>query len=83
MSDRMLRLPGPWTARAACRGQGPTLWFPEHGDSAGAARAAAICARCPVRQDCADYAAAANEHWGIWAGMGREARKRQRRGSAA
>jgi Transcription factor WhiB len=28
-----------------------------------------VCARCPVRDECADYALAATVTWDIWAGV--------------
>ena len=33
------------------------------------ARAKAICARCPVIRECAAYAIAAGERFGVWGGL--------------
>lgn len=65
-------IPAPWVDRAACAGTDPALWFPDTGEHATQARA--ICAGCPVRTDCRDYAIAAEEQGGIWGGMGRDER---------
>jgi WhiB family transcriptional regulator, redox-sensing transcriptional regulator len=32
-------------------------------------RAKAICAACPVRKDCLDYAIATHEPHGVWGGL--------------
>jgi hypothetical protein len=49
-----------WVTRAACRNVDPELFFPA-GDSgpvfdAQVAAARAVCARCPVRAECLDWA---------------------------
>jgi hypothetical protein len=31
--------------------------------------AKALCAECPIRQQCLEYAVEANEEWGIWGGL--------------
>jgi WhiB family transcriptional regulator, redox-sensing transcriptional regulator len=48
-----------WRHRAACRDEDPELFFPisEVGPGARqAAQAKAVCARCPVREQCLRYA---------------------------
>lgn len=62
-----------WTARAACRAPGvdPELFFPVGDAGPGLAQAAAakrICAGCPVRACCLDWAVGAGEPDGIWGG---------------
>lgn len=42
-----------WVSAAACRGLNPDLF---HGDAAADAQAVAVCAGCPVRQECLDTA---------------------------
>lgn len=54
---------------AACRGLAPDVFFPAHGDVAGSRRAKAICATCPVRDECLDVALRNCERHGIWGGM--------------
>ncbi len=65
-----------WHARAACRGRGPELFFPPSGEDGLMAKA--LCARCPVREECL---AAGRKELGIWGGTSeRERRKRRRLG---
>jgi WhiB family transcriptional regulator, redox-sensing transcriptional regulator len=66
-----LRL-GPWSDRAICVHEDPALFFPPHGDPADKARQ--ICAECPARIDCLDYAIDAGE-FGIWGGLDQEQRR--------
>ena len=64
-----------WQLRAACRGPRSTVFFPpasgERRDEREAreARAKMICAQCPVRIECRDYALAIREPHGIWGGL--------------
>lgn len=53
----------------------PALWFPEKGGGAAARR---VCASCPVRFDCLDYAVHAREEFGIWGGVGEQVRRELR-----
>jgi WhiB family transcriptional regulator, redox-sensing transcriptional regulator len=61
-----------WRARAACRGTNPALFFDLHPDAVAAAKA--VCADCPVRQECATHALAAGEEFGVWGGFAAEQR---------
>jgi WhiB family transcriptional regulator, redox-sensing transcriptional regulator len=56
-----------WRYRAACRGVDLEVFFPGRGESAEPARQ--ICARCPVRQPCLDYAISHGIVDGIWGGL--------------
>ena len=56
-----------WRYRAACRGADLDLFFPGRGESAEPARQ--ICAGCPVRQPCLDYALSHGIVHGIWGGL--------------
>ena len=58
-------------AGAACRGRGD-LFFPPKGGFPGAA-AKAICASCPARLACDEYAEATGAE-GFWAGRWRSGR---------
>lgn len=53
---------GGWRAHAACRGTDPLLFFPASTTDATAVadvdRAKSICAACPVRAACLDWALA-------------------------
>lgn len=71
-------------AEAACRGYaelhgGPArdkLFFPRRGHVNGAAKA--ICADCPVRIECLEYALVTGANHGIWGGLSERERKRIR-----
>jgi WhiB family redox-sensing transcriptional regulator len=56
-----------WRYRAACRGTDLQVFFPGRGESAEPARR--ICAECPVRQPCLDYAISHAVTHGIWGGL--------------
>ena len=64
--DRVDPAPG-WMAKARCRGLDPELFHPE--DNTGVKAAKAICADCPVKQDCLDQAIRAHEPYAIWGGL--------------
>ena len=50
-----------------CRGTALNLFYPERGESAGPARQ--VCAACPVRQQCLEYALSNRITSGIWGGL--------------
>ncbi|MEM9652492.1 MAG: WhiB family transcriptional regulator [Actinomycetota bacterium] len=66
----------PWRELGACRGVDTTLFFPGQGESV--AEAKAICASCIVRAECADYALATGQRFGIWGGTTERDRRRLR-----
>jgi WhiB family redox-sensing transcriptional regulator len=61
------RFAARWRELAACRGTDLGVFFPERGESAGPARQ--VCAACPVRQPCLDYAITNRITHGIWGGL--------------
>jgi WhiB family redox-sensing transcriptional regulator len=67
----------PWMVFGACRESDPDLFF--SGAREEEALALAICASCPVRLECLDYALEARERFGIWGGMTEKQRRRERR----
>ena len=67
----------PWVADAACAGADPALFFGDPGTDSSEAKA--ICARCPVRTECLDFAIATHERFGIWGGLGQKARRDEAR----
>jgi WhiB family transcriptional regulator, redox-sensing transcriptional regulator len=76
-----------WQIAAACRGEDAAAFFApnyfEKRSEKGAREAAAkvICARCPVREPCLEYALRIREPHGVWGGrneMERRALLRQR-----
>ena len=72
------RFAARWRDLAACRGADLDVFFPGRGQSAGPARQ--VCAACPVRQPCLDYAISNRISHGVWGGLtGRERRALQSR----
>jgi WhiB family redox-sensing transcriptional regulator len=67
---------GEWHRRGLCAGMDPNAFFPSHSDPGTQARQ--VCAACPVREDCLDYAMAADE-FGIWGGLDQEERRNLKR----
>ena len=63
-----------WMARAACRDLPPETFFPEDGGGVEVARR--ICARCPVREDCLEYALSRHIAHGVWGGTSERGRQR-------
>ena len=70
-----------WQEVGACREADPDLFFHPQNER-GLARvrrdrsAKAVCARCEVRVECADYALRAREPYGVWGGLTEEERER-------
>ncbi len=50
-----------------CHGTDLNLFYPERGQSAGPARQ--VCAPCPVREPCLEYALSSRITSGIWGGL--------------
>jgi WhiB family redox-sensing transcriptional regulator len=76
-------LTGQWRQYARCLGADPDLFYPASDDAAEAAKA--ICAVCPVREPCLEYAVTAREKEGVWGGRTEKERRRlirQRRKTA-
>jgi WhiB family redox-sensing transcriptional regulator len=71
----------PWQFHAACRGEDASLFFApgyferREEKARREAKAKAICARCPVRVDCLDYALRIKEPHGVWGGMNEQERR--------
>jgi len=61
------RFAARWRELAACRGSDLGVFFPERGETAGPARR--VCAACPVRQPCLDYAITNRIAYGVWGGL--------------
>lgn len=72
MSDRE-----SWWLEASCRDEPPAIFFPTSSDDTAAAKA--ICAVCPVKDDCLDYALRHAYLLGIWAGTAEKERRSLRR----
>jgi WhiB family transcriptional regulator, redox-sensing transcriptional regulator len=63
-----------WRLEAACGGLPSSVFFSPEGERGAARRrreraAKAICAGCGVREQCAEYALAHRERYGVWGGL--------------
>lgn len=67
-------IPTDWMEHAVCRGLDTNIFYPSRGEAASPA--IAICATCPVTQQCADYAVAIRQKHGIWGGLTEANRRR-------
>jgi WhiB family redox-sensing transcriptional regulator len=74
------RLPGPvadiweWQLLGACREADPRLFFHTEGERGAARRgrdeaARAVCAGCPVIEQCRRHAITVREPYGVWGGL--------------
>ena len=70
-----------WMDDALCKEVGGDFWFPDKGQPVRQARR--VCAACPVRAECLEYALEHSEAWGIWGGLSVEARRELRRARRA
>jgi WhiB family transcriptional regulator, redox-sensing transcriptional regulator len=66
-----------WRDHATCRSVDPELFFPV--SPAGLSldqteRAKAVCAVCPVRPECLQFALATRQAHGVWGGMSEQER---------
>jgi WhiB family transcriptional regulator, redox-sensing transcriptional regulator len=73
-----------WQDGAACGGMDALLFFgPDHEARPEReiceAKAKAVCALCPVRVQCLDYALRNSIRHGIWGGLNEDERARERR----
>lgn len=82
-ADRHRTLPTqhPWIGQAACAGHDPAYWFVAEQTTYAYARA--ICANCPVRPDCLDWALRSGEVQGFWGGKSPKERREIRCGRRA
>src|SRR5690606_2621401 len=55
-----------WVRRSACKGLDPTIFYPATDEEADEAKA--VCAQCPVQEECLEHAIGHREHNGVWGG---------------
>jgi WhiB family redox-sensing transcriptional regulator len=71
-----------WRHRALCRDEDPELFFPV-GNSGPAllqiAEAKTVCERCPVREQCLEFALATGQDAGVWGGLSEDERRSLKR----
>lgn len=66
--------PTAWMALGLCRSYPPETFFPS--DGVGVDRARKICATCPVKARCLDYALDHRIEHGVWGGTSERERRR-------
>jgi WhiB family transcriptional regulator, redox-sensing transcriptional regulator len=69
--------PNEWRQDAACRDLDTAIFFPETDEAAAAAKA--VCATCPVREACLQFALITRQDDGVWGGLDENERRRLRR----
>ncbi|MFO7701053.1 MAG: WhiB family transcriptional regulator [Acidimicrobiia bacterium] len=80
LSDLMWEPDVNWRGEAACSGVNSDIFFPaSEEDPEATAQAKSICAECPVREACLQYALATNQSAGVWGGLDAAERRRLRR----
>ncbi|WP_406010726.1 WhiB family transcriptional regulator [Streptomyces sp. NBC_00637] len=71
-----------WREHAECRHEDPDLFFPI-GTSGPALlqteQAKAVCRRCPVREQCLEWAMETDQTLGVWGGTGENERRALKR----
>jgi WhiB family redox-sensing transcriptional regulator len=55
-----------WSAKAACKGLDPAIFYPPTDEEADEAKA--VCAVCPVQAECLEHALELREKNGVWGG---------------
>jgi WhiB family redox-sensing transcriptional regulator len=63
-----------WMFHARCRGISPAEFFPS--DGTGVETAQRVCAVCPVRSECLEYALINRIEHGVWGGASERERRR-------
>jgi WhiB family redox-sensing transcriptional regulator len=68
-----------WQYDGACREADPTLFFHPEGERGAARRrraaaAKAVCATCPVMDQCREHSFAVREPYGVWGGLSEDER---------
>ena len=63
-----------WMQRGLCREIAPAVFFPS--DGVGVESARRICANCPVKGECLEYALEFRIDHGVWGGCSERERRR-------
>lgn len=63
-----------WMALGSCRVERPAVFFPSDGVGVDVARR--VCAACPVKEPCLEYALAERIDHGVWGGASERERRR-------
>jgi WhiB family redox-sensing transcriptional regulator len=70
----MNEIDNEWMARGICRDHPPEVFFPS--DGVGVEVAKRLCATCPVKSECLDYALEHRVDHGVWGGTSERQRRR-------
>lgn len=65
-----------WMLEARCAGVDVEIMFPGRGEDSS--RAKRVCAECPVRAECLEFALTHFEKFGVWGGLSERERRRIR-----
>ena len=68
--------PGDWAQHRLCKGMDTAIFYPTRGEPTEPAKA--ICANCPVKAECLDYALTTFQEHGVWGGMSERERRARR-----
>ena len=68
------RVAAEWITRRNCADIDPNVFFPN--DGVGVITAQKVCAECPVKDPCREYALANNITHGVWGGTSERQRRR-------
>ncbi|MGW4234546.1 WhiB family transcriptional regulator [Streptomyces sp. NPDC004980] len=71
-----------WRMHAACRDEDPDLFFPIGSTGPALVQtedAKAVCATCPVREQCLEWALENGQDSGVWGGLGESERRALKR----
>lgn len=69
-----------WWASASCAGLDSRVFYAAgRGSTTQVQQAKRICANCPVKKECADYAITHGEYYGVWGGMSQQELRQKRR----
>ena len=63
-----------WMAKGNCADKHPSVFFPS--DGVGVEKARKICADCPVKESCLEYALRNRIDHGVWGGASERERRR-------
>jgi WhiB family redox-sensing transcriptional regulator len=63
-----------WMLDGLCRGREPSFFFPS--DGVGVEHARKVCASCPVKMECLEYALRYRIEHGVWGGASERERRR-------
>lgn len=77
--DHAVYQPQPWMEFGTCRSVDPNLFFPDPSDYTQVKKAKAVCAVCPVINECREYALPDASLSGTWGGMSERDRMTARR----